>query len=552
MSLLNFIYIFITAMFTSMVMVPPISNLAVRIGGIDRPDARKVHVTETPRLGGIVVFFAFILPIHFYCVIDNQLKGIMAGAVIIFLVGLADDLADLNPKKKLLGQFAAAAIVVIYGNVRLGSLGNPLGLGEIELGLFAIPFSIFALVGVMNAINLLDGLDGLAGGVSAIVCVVFGALAYKTGDYPLVCLTIALLGGIVGFLNYNTYPARIFMGDSGSLLLGYCLGTFAIMLVSGSNGQVSPYIPLIVLAVPILDTLVVMTNRIKKRRRLFLPDRSHLHHRLLDLGFGHKFAVIIVYGITYLLSIFAIIGRRFEDYHLAVGLLTGFVIIYTSLHLFSHYGIRSRLSLLISNQSLRETEFHKWLLKFSPILLRFVKYLLMAILILSIFIPYAKLPAGAAIPGFLLLLVTALFFTTSEFGNKALQLALYFSGAFIIFQMENFGRVSTLFGMPVLLISNQLFFALLACGVSKLFLEKRTKILTNSPLEYFVFFIALVMPLLPSELTREYHLLTVGGKSIILFFAYKMVLMSEIRRNRKILFVTFLALGSELLHQLIE
>lgn len=544
---ITFYYIFITAFITSLIMVPYISNLAVRIGGMDRPNERKIHSREIPRLGGIAIFFAFILAIVLYCKFDTELKGILAGAIIIFLVGLADDLATLTPNKKLLGQFIAAAVVVIIGNVRLTSIGDPFGLGDIELGFMSIPFSLFALIGVMNAINLHDGLDGLAGGVSAIACIVFGTLAYKTNNQNLLCLITALLGAIFGFLNYNTFPAKIFMGDAGSLLLGYCMGVFSINLVSNSNDLVSPYVPLIVLAVPILDTLVVMTNRLLKGNSLFSPDKSHIHHRLLDLGIGHKFTVIVVYGITYALGTFSVLSQRLEDYCLVAGIIVTFVTIYTCVNYFSRHGFLEKSNLFLSNQSIRETSIYQSIMEFSPSILFLIKYLLLTILVISIFIPKDTGDVSTIIFGCLIAMLVLFFFMVTDCGDKLLQGVLYLSGILIIFQMENLGRETTLLGFQLLAISNILFITLLAMIGFKIFLRRNAEIFTASSLEYFVFFIALCIPLLPGQLTSKYHLLTVAGKSTILFFAYKMILMREIRRNRKILFVTFLALFTVLL-----
>ena len=307
-------YIFFTALMASLILIPPISHLAIRVGGIDVPDERKVHCDDTPRLGGIAIFSAFLFAVLFFCDIDLQIKGFLSGAVIIFLTGLADDLTNLTPRQKFLGEIIAATIAVVIGGLELSSLGNPLGLGTISLGPFAIPFTIFAVVGVTNAVNLLDGLDGLAAGGTAIACLAFGTLAYQSGNYSLLALDLALIGAIIGFLRYNTYPAKIFMGDSGSLFLGYCMGIFSVMLITSGNTKISTYTPLVILAVPVLDTLVVMFKRLSLGNKVFSPDKSHIHHRLLEIGIGHKYSVILVYGISYFLSLFAVLCYDLPDY----------------------------------------------------------------------------------------------------------------------------------------------------------------------------------------------------------------------------------------------
>ena len=306
-------YIFITPLIICTILVPYVSRLSVRIGGIDTPDERKIHIQATPRLGGIAIFSSLLFTVILFCDIDQQIKGFLIGAIVIFLTGLADDLANLTPRQKFVGEFLAAGMAVFLGDIRVQNIGNPLGLGIIELGPMAIPFTMIGIVGLINAINLMDGLDGLASGVCAIACISFSAISFNSGNSVLFPLSIALLGALIGFLRYNNYPARIFMGDGGSLLLGYCMGVFSVMLASGGTVHVSPYIPLLILGVPILDTLVVMTKRKWEKKPLFSPDRTHLHHKLLDLGIGHKYTVLIVIGISYLMNMVAIFGCRLNN-----------------------------------------------------------------------------------------------------------------------------------------------------------------------------------------------------------------------------------------------
>jgi UDP-GlcNAc:undecaprenyl-phosphate GlcNAc-1-phosphate transferase len=279
-------YIFFTSLFSALVLIPPISRLAVTIGIFDNHDERKVHIGAIPRLGGIAIFFAVLLATILFGDIDRSARGFLAGGVVIFLTGLTDDLSGLTPRKKLLGQFVAALLVTVVGGLCVTSLGNLFGAGPIELGYLSVPFTVFAIVGVINAINMMDGLDGLAAGVTAIATATFGILAWYTGNQYLVGACVALLGALIGFLKFNSYPARIFMGDGGSLFLGYCLATFAIHLVERGTGPVSPMLPVVILAVPLCDTCYVMIRRLMKHQSVSAPDRSHIHHRLMDIGLG--------------------------------------------------------------------------------------------------------------------------------------------------------------------------------------------------------------------------------------------------------------------------
>jgi len=167
-------YISVTALFVVLILIPPITRLAVNFGKLDVPDDRKVHSGDIPRLAGVAIFLAFLFPVFIFCEIDRPLRGFLAGAIVIFATGLYDDLIGLRPRWKLAGETVAALMAVLVGNVAVNSLGNLFGNGDIQLGMLAVPFTILGIVGVTNAINLLDGLEGLAGGVSAIACVAFG------------------------------------------------------------------------------------------------------------------------------------------------------------------------------------------------------------------------------------------------------------------------------------------------------------------------------------------------------------------------------------------
>lgn len=539
---LEMFYIFSTSLMTSLVMIPPISNLAVKIGGMDRPDERKVHCAETPRLGGIAVFCAFIFSALFFIDIGHQIRAFLAGAVVIFLTGLADDLKGLSPRDKLIGEVAAAAVAVLSGGITITTLGNPLGLGEFQLGALAIPFTIFAVVGVMNSINLIDGLDGLAGGTSAVACLAFGAFAWKTGNTDLLQLVVALLGAIVGFLRYNTYPARIFMGDSGSLFLGYCMGFFSVLLLKSPENMVSPVAPLLILGIPILDTLFVMGRRKLHGKNISSPDKTHIHHRLLDLGFGHRFSVLLVYGLSYFLALSALMLHGSSDPIQLMVLVLFCIITYSCLYFLSHSVKSRQFFSLKSNKSIQQTNTFRSLVEYSRFLLVVIKYLLLVILTLVIFVK-PEYP-DYIVWGSSLLLVCMLVLLPVGSGrnNYLLEPVIYLSGLISIFTIANYGRQTELVGINLIYISNILFAGLLMAITIKILLRKRVGSLINTRFEYLILFIVVAVPLLPAELTTKYHLMSVAAKSVIMFVAYKLILMRQIRRNRKILFATLIAL----------
>ncbi|OGU16573.1 MAG: hypothetical protein A2076_02535 [Geobacteraceae bacterium GWC2_53_11] len=323
--------ILLTSLVTTLVLVPRTTSWALDHGFLDQPDDRKIHIIGTPRLGGIAIMMGLLLTSLLFVQSSPKTWGFLAGAIIIFLTGLYDDLKSLTPRQKLAGQFAAAGAVVLAGRTELSSFGNLFGMGELYLGPLAVPISIFAIVGVINAINLLDGLDGLAAGVCALATSTFAVLAYFSGNAELLALCLALLGALIGFLKYNTHPARIFMGDSGSLLLGYCMGTFSIMLVTGGNQTISQVTPLMVLAIPILDTLFVMGKRVRSGKRIFSPDKSHLHHRLLSLCGDHRTTVQIIHAFCYALCITALASMHLPDHLILTTLLLTYSVLFLAM-----------------------------------------------------------------------------------------------------------------------------------------------------------------------------------------------------------------------------
>jgi UDP-GlcNAc:undecaprenyl-phosphate GlcNAc-1-phosphate transferase len=292
--------LFFVALITSLFLTPHTEKLAEWIGAVDSPDAnRKVHSRAVTRLGGIAMAIALLGALLLGADFSRGLTAFIAGAVVVVLVGFLDDLSPMRSTVKFAGQVAGASVFVLSSGFRLDSLGDLFASGPIATGALAPVLTVFCMVGVMNALNLSDGLDGLAGGISTIACIFFGIFAYLQGDHLSLWITVALLGSLFGFLRYNTFPAKLFMGDSGSLLLGYTLAAVAVILVQKDG--VIPLAPVTVagvLALPVIDTLFVMIRRLLHRQNPFHPDKTHLHHRLLGLGLPHAAVVPILYGAT--------------------------------------------------------------------------------------------------------------------------------------------------------------------------------------------------------------------------------------------------------------
>lgn len=290
--------------------MPGLRRWALRIGLTDRPGPRKVHRAPVPRVGGIAMAAGIFIPILVTVPLHASMVGFLGGMLLLLVFGLWDDRCDIDYRLKFLGQFLAVALVIAVGNVRIVelTLDHPVELPQAVSSLLTFGF----LVGVTNAMNLADGLDGLAGGL-ALLCLcaiaVFGAIC---GNHAVMAVALIESGAILGFLRFNTHPAQVFMGDGGSQVLGFSIGVLSILATQGERSALSAALPLLLLGLPILDTVAVMLRRSLAGRSPFVSDRSHLHHRLLDLGFAHHEAVVLIYCVQVGLFLLAY-QLRFES-----------------------------------------------------------------------------------------------------------------------------------------------------------------------------------------------------------------------------------------------
>jgi len=304
---------FLTAFFITLYLTPKVIAFAKKIGATDQPSERKIHKVPIPRLGGMAIFGGLAIAICltllygklFHTHIDQKLiHGIFYGSLIVFLIGVVDDFHSLPAWFKLVGQ-VVAALVTIHYKVEISFFGNPWG-GIVELGFWTLPITVFWLVGVTNATNLIDGLDGLASGVISIASIALFVVALRTHQIESAIFLIALSGATLGFLRYNFFPAKIFLGDSGSYTLGFVLAAATIAGVLKTTLVVALVLPFLILGVPIYDTASAIYRRIKHKRPVFQPDKEHLHHGLLSAGFSQRESVLIIYLGCVLLSMAAL------------------------------------------------------------------------------------------------------------------------------------------------------------------------------------------------------------------------------------------------------
>lgn len=297
--------VLVTMLFVSLFM-PIVKKIAVHIGAIDIPNKRKVHKVPIPRLGGLGMYAGFLLGYLLFGHQSVQMNSILIGSIIVVITGMIDDIKPIPAKYKFLGQLVAALIVPLYGGIVLRDISF-FGV-YLSFGILSVPITVLFIVAIMNCINLSDGLDGLAGGLSAIYFLMIGiiALTLNNGNGLDTLLTFVMLGSTLGFLVHNFNPASIFMGDSGSLFLGYIISVIALLGYKNVTFT-SLIVPVFMLMIPIMDTFFAIIRRMLKHEPITMPDKSHLHHQLLKLNFSPRMAVLIIYFIDILFAIASII-----------------------------------------------------------------------------------------------------------------------------------------------------------------------------------------------------------------------------------------------------
>ena len=271
----------------SILITPIVKKIAFKIGATDKPNQRKVHQKIMPRLGGLAIYISFVvgvLIVQPQSTNPNTLIAVMIGSAIVIITGILDDMFELSAKVKFLAQIIAAAVVIFYGGVQVEFINLPFSDGQLEFGFLSIPITFLWIVGITNAINLIDGLDGLAAGVSSIALITISVMAILIPNPFVVVMGAILLASTLGFLIFNFYPAKIFMGDTGALFLGYMIAVLSLLGFKNVT-MISLIIPVIILGVPISDTFFAILRRIVNKKPLSAPDKSHLHHCLLGLAF---------------------------------------------------------------------------------------------------------------------------------------------------------------------------------------------------------------------------------------------------------------------------
>ena len=518
---------FLISMFTTIVLIPIFSGVAVKLKFLDIPNERKIHTSPIPKVGGIAMALGMVVPVVLWAPANSFVMSVILASWIIIVFGIIDDYKDVNYKVKFSGQIVAALIVIFWGGVKIHTLGGILSPGHALPDLISIPLTLVVIVGVTNAINLSDGLDGLAGGICLLSFICLGYLCYRQGYQDPIIFSVAIMGAIIGFLRFNTYPASIFMGDAGSQLLGFLFISLSLGLTqNGSN--LNPFLPLVLMGLPILDTITVMTERILAGRWPFHADKKHVHHKLLALGFFHNESVLIIYICHAFFVTMGFILRMYSEWSLLLLYVLLSVAAMSLLgiarkkgwyrrrhHRFVDKVIKGRLRILKERNVFIKASFQAAQIIF-PVLL-----------IIACFIP-ENIPDYVSLLSAFLLGISLLYrFVKVNWRPFLVRIPFFLSMPFIIYLSEE--RVANWVWPEFLEIYNLSIVALVILILLTLKFSRRQGF-KSTPMDFLILFIALVVPNLPDEHIQSFHMGLIAAKTIAMFFTFE-VMIGEFRTD---------------------
>jgi UDP-GlcNAc:undecaprenyl-phosphate GlcNAc-1-phosphate transferase len=514
------------ATFITLMMVPVLMRVSVHLNAVDWPGERKVHSIPVPRCGGLAMVLGGAVPILLWAEPSRFTQGYLLGIFILLVFGSLDDFKGMGYRTKFIGQFAAALVIVLYGGVAIKSLGGLLPDGMALSHWVSILLSVIAIVGVTNAINLADGLDGLAGGISFLGFCLIGYLASQAGNTVITLMAIALCGAIFGFLRFNTYPASLFMGDTGSQLLGFSAIAFSIVLTQEEK-VLSPLLPLLILGFPVLDTLTVMADRIAKGKSPFAADKNHFHHRLMKFGFSHKEAVFIIYFLQTLLILAAYAFRYSSEWVLLAGYLVFAMAVVASFHFLDRHGWKyPRIHFLdtVLKGPMRAWAEGGTIIRIS---FRLLAFSLVALLLFNTFFSASPPRYVSLLSGGLAALLIAVRFLNSGWLRFVLPFSVYLLIPFLLYfgQVEKAGWISG----QIDKMQNFAYIGLTLLIFLVMHFTRRKKGFRTTPLDFLVLFaMAVIIPRLPFEDLSPQQVGILSAKILVLFFGVE-VLLGELR-----------------------
>lgn len=528
---------FLAAVFLSAALVAVLMQYAERFGFIDTPGPRKVHAAPIPRIGGLAMVAGAVVPILVWVDLDSQMLAFLGGVLIITIFGVWDDRADLDYRLKFAGQIAAAVLVTVVGGVVIRYV--PLGPAGGLPNFVAVPLTVLFLVGITNAINLADGLDGLASGVALLSAGVVALLAYLAEGDTLLILALVVSGAICGFLRYNTHPASVFMGDTGSQFLGYTLGFMVVVLTQDVNPAASPVLLVLILGLPILDTLSVMIRRVRAGQSPFAPDRNHLHHKLLASGLHHYEAVASIYILHGLFVGSALFLRYESDLILAGIYLVACiaVVIFIRAVRFVRLGYAQAKPVYRFDRVLQKVRQHV-IFREGPLM-----FLMGAlpVYLLGGAIGASNIPRDF---GVLAAIVFVLLVIRLVMGYRAwlllLRLLIFVSIAFVTYLFE--------MGQPpvsdvVIRNTEFVYFGLLAVALVLVVRYRPADTFRITPMDLLVILAVLSIGVIPEDVRNTYHLVPVIVKLVMLFYGAEILLKTMKSRMSPLPLSSLAALG---------
>lgn len=511
---MNELIVFFAALALSIALIPPMIRLAPRLGMVDKPDPRKVHAVAIPRAGGIGIVIGALVPVALWLPWDPLVLSYLFGSLILLGFGMWDDAQELGHYVKFIGQFIAVATVVYFGDLYVyrfpffeeGAISETGGR----------IFTVFAMVGMINAANHSDGLDGLAGGLSALSLGAIAYLANLSDANRTFAIAIAALGGILGFLRYNTHPARVFMGDGGSQYLGFTVGFLVILLTQRPTAALSPAVVLPLLGLPIVDILAVFAQRIYWRMNWFRATKNHVHHRLLELGFHHYEAVIVIYGVQMLLVTGGLILRHESD-----GLITAYYLAVCGALFMIVYGARARgYRAHGGNAGPGSARLLAWLRPKAGVAANFLATLISVLLIGSA-LAADRIPSDIGLASALLAVLLGILIVFPVRGSDlAARLAIYVTASFAVYVETRYGAALTWWHGGL----ETAFFAALAVGLAAMLRMAGPQEFEINPTDYLVVFLVFAAGLISWLQPERLALGAVAAKLAVLFYACEFAL----------------------------
>lgn len=528
-----YLVVMMLAMAVSMMLVPLMMHLAPKLGMLDEPDHRKVHVKPIPRVGGIGIVIGSLIPLFIWLPWTDGSISIFVGSLILLIFGTWDDVKELGHYVKFVGQFAAAIIVVYYGDIYVSHFPFM----ELEQLSEAIgrPFTVIAIVGMINAINHSDGLDGLAGGESLLSIGAIFYLAYIFGGEEVLIISAAAAGGIFGFLRYNSHPARVFMGDGGSQFIGFILSVIVIYITQDVNPVVSPALPALLVGLPVIDILAVFFLRAKHGLNLFKATSNHVHHRLLNLGFYHYESVVIIYSIQVMFVVCAVMFP-YESDSLIMSIYVGTAIaLFTVLTLAERSGVKVHAGEASRNVFFASLlERHKYLSELPFVLLSIG----LSLFLLTAPLLSTEIPGDFGVSALILLVLLAVSLLLDTGRGYVYRLVMFVMIGFSVFLLSTYPSQSVLDGEYVVygyfVLMGVLTFTCVRLSAKGGF--------HVSPLDYLLVVTVMISGLLPKAAIGMAGLSWILVQIIILFYACELIVQKKKSRIDMVTICALLAL----------